>query len=85
MENLLPSLRERLLEKLSLLEANPFPEGKKIKKIRGLKESIYRFRVDLPDQSYRTFYSIVKPDVVLLLRIVPKKMADHIINTLSNG
>ena len=82
LDGMLLPFREQLTSKLQLLETSPFPDGKKIKKIRGTKQSLYRLRMDLPDQSYRVFYSILKPNLVFVLRIVPKKEADRIIHSL---
>ena len=74
--------RLALSEELLILESEPFPFKKKIKKIKGSKEALYRLRVDLRTQSYRVFYSILKPDRVILLRIVPKKDADRVLAAL---
>lgn len=82
---LLSPFQEQLLTKLIVLKTNPFPDGKRVKKIRGTKASLYRLRTELPDQSYRVFYSILKPNIVMILRIVPKKTADRIIHSLARG
>ncbi len=64
------------------LEKNPFPFKKKIKKIKGMKKSLYRLRIDLKTQTYRIFYSILENNQILLLRIVPKKEADRALRSL---
>lgn len=69
---------------LKILETSPFPFKKKIKKIKGSREPLYRLRVDLRSQSYRIFYSILKPSSVIILRIVPKKEADRILAFLQS-
>ncbi len=81
-ENLLPFEQRELGAELKHLEINPFPFKKKIKKIKGSREPLYRLRVDLASQSYRIFFSILKPNQVLLLRIVPKKEADRVLAVL---
>lgn len=67
-----------VLEKLSLLKINPFPEKKLKKRIHGVKYPLYRMRIDLPSDSYRIFYGI-DGQTVYLLELVPKKLADRII------
>lgn len=67
-----------VLEKLSILKVNPFPEKKLKKRIHGVKCPLYRIRVDLQSDSYRVFYGI-DGQTVYLLELVPKKLADRII------
>ena len=74
--------RSQLGPELKILESSPFPFKKKIKKIKGSREALYRLRVDLKSESYRIFYSIQKPNQVILLRIVPKKEADRVLSRL---
>ena len=77
----LDSLEEKvvikILNKLSLLETDPFPRGKLIKKIKGKKSVFYRLRVD----KYRVFYFINDRDVVVL-KIIGKKDADKFIKSI---
>ena len=77
----LDSLEEKvvikILKKLSLLETDPFPRGKLIKKIKGKKSVFYRLRVD----KYRVFYFINDRDVVVL-KIIGKKDADKFIKSI---
>ena len=63
------------------LATDPFPEGKRKKKIHGIKYPIYRLRVDTINDSYRIFYLIEKEKVVIL-RIVKKKDAEKAIKAL---
>ena len=66
-----------ILDELPALKEDPFPRGKRIKKIKGKKSTFYRLRVD----KYRVFYSIEDLNVVIL-RIISKKDADRIIKNL---
>ncbi len=79
---LLPLEQKELGIELKSLQSNPFPFKKKIKKIKGSRELLYRLRVDFASQSYRVFFSILKPHQVLLLRIVTKKAADRVLAIL---
>jgi mRNA interferase RelE/StbE len=68
---------EKILSDLRVLEDNPFPRGKLIKKIRGKKSAFYRLRTD----KFRLFYEIQQMKVVIL-RVVSKKEADRFIKKL---
>lgn len=70
-----------ILEESLTLETAPFPHKKKIKKIQGIKFPCYRLRIDLKNDSIRLFYGIDK-DIVYVLRIVSKKDADKIIQSI---
>lgn len=67
----------RVLRDLRILEENPFPRGKLIKKIRGKKTAFYRLRVD----KFRVFYEI-QPGKIAILRILSEKEADRFIKKL---
>jgi mRNA interferase RelE/StbE len=67
----------KVLRDLRILEENPFPRGKLIKKIRGKKTAFYRLRVD----KFRVFFEI-QPRKIVILRILSKKEADRFIKTL---
>ena len=67
----------KVLSDLRLLEENPFPRGKLIKKIKGKRTSFYRLRID----KYRIFYEI-KHLKIVVLRIISKKEADRYIKKL---
>jgi len=62
---------------LRILEENPFPKGKLIKKIKGKKRAFYRLRID----KFRVFYEIQHMKIVIL-RILSKKEADRFIKKL---
>jgi mRNA interferase RelE/StbE len=67
----------KILSDLRILEENPFPRGKLIKKIKGKRTSFYRLRID----KYRAFYEIQYLKIVVL-RIISKKEADRYIKKL---
>jgi mRNA interferase RelE/StbE len=67
----------KILSDLRILEENPFPRGKLVKKIRGKKTAFYRLRVD----KFRVFFEI-QPGKIAILRILGKKEADRFIKKL---
>jgi len=67
----------KVFSDLKILEDNPFPRGKLIKKIKGKKTSFYRLRMD----KFRVFFEIQHVKIVIL-RIISKKEADRFIKTL---
>ena len=67
----------KVLSNFKILEENPFPRGKLIKKIKGKKTSFYRLRID----TFRVFYEIQHMKIVIL-RIISKKEADRYIKKL---
>ena len=64
----------KILSDLRILEENPFPRGKLIKKIKGKKAAFYRLRID----KFRVFFEI-QPGKIVILRILSKKSADRFI------
>ena len=67
----------KVFSDLKILEDNPFPRGKLIKKTKGKKTSFYRLRMD----KFRVFFEIQHVKIVIL-RIISKKEADRFIKTL---
>ncbi len=67
----------KVFSDLKILEENPFPRGKLIKKIKGKKTSFYRLRFD----KYRVFYEVQHMKIIIL-RIISKKEADRYIKKL---
>lgn len=67
----------KVLSDLKILEENPFPRGKVIKKIKGKKTAFYRLRID----KFRVFFEI-KHVRIVILRILSKKEADRYIKRL---
>jgi len=64
----------KILKQIRVLEENPFPRGKLIKKLKGTKTSYYRLRID----RYRVFFR-VKGKRVIILRILSRKDVEKII------
>jgi mRNA-degrading endonuclease RelE of RelBE toxin-antitoxin system len=64
----------KVLSDLKILEENPFPRRKLIKKIRSKRTSFYRLRVD----KFRVFYEIEHTKIIIL-RVLSKKEADRFI------
>jgi mRNA interferase RelE/StbE len=60
----------KIISDLRILEENPFPRGKLIKKIKGKMAAFYRLRVD----KFRVFFEI-QPRKIVTLRILSKKEA----------
>jgi mRNA interferase RelE/StbE len=67
----------KVLSDIKILEENPFPRGKLIKKIRGKETPFYRLRID----NFRVFFEIHHMKIVIL-RIISKKEADRYIKKL---
>ncbi len=67
----------KVLSDLRILENNPFPKGKLIKKIKGKKTSFYRLRMD----KFRVFFEIQQMKIIVL-RILNKKETDRFIKRL---
>jgi len=67
----------KVLSDIKILEENPFPRGKLIKKIKGKKTPFYRLRID----KFRVFYEI-QPMKIVIIRIISKKEADRFIKRL---
>jgi len=68
---------KKVFSDLKILEENPFPRGKLIKKIKGKKTFFYRLRID----KFRVFYEIQHMKIIIL-RIISKKEADRYIKKL---
>ena len=64
----------KVLSELKILQENPFPRGKMIRKIKGKKAAFYRLRID----KFRVFFEIL-PMKAIILRILDKKEADRFI------
>jgi len=67
----------KVLSDLRVLQEDPFPRGKLIKKIKGKKTAFYRLRID----KFRVFFEIL-PMKVVILRVLSKKEADRFIKRL---
>ena len=64
----------RVLSDLKILEENPFPRGKLIKKIKSKKRIFYRLRID----KFRVFFEIQHMKIIIL-RILSKGEANRFI------
>ena len=64
----------KVLSDLKILQENPFPRGKLIRKIKGKKTAFYRLRID----KFGVFF-VILPMKVVILRILGKKEADRFI------
>jgi mRNA interferase RelE/StbE len=68
---------KKVFSDLKILEENPFPRGKLIKKIKGKKTFFYRLRID----KFRVFYEVQHMKIIVL-RVISKKEADRYIKKL---
>ena len=68
----------KVISAMKVLEENPFPRGKLVKKIKGTESAYYGLRVD----KYRVFY-MLEAHTVVVLRILSKKDAEKFIHTLN--
>jgi len=66
-----------ILQKVLVLEQDPFPRGKLIKKIKGKKSVFFRLRID----KFLVFYEIISSRVVIM-RILSKKETDRYIKRM---
>lgn len=69
---------KRLTSGMKILEENPFPKGKLIKKIKGTSSDYYRLRVD----KYRIFY-FIEGNKIVVLRVLSKKDVGRFIGNLN--
>lgn len=67
----------KIVSDFRILEEDPFPRGKLIKKIKGKKTAFYRLRAD----KFRVFFEI-QPGKIVILRILSKKETDRFIKGL---
>lgn len=75
---------QKLILKESIrLETQPFQFKNKIKKIRGINFPCYRLRIDFQFDSFRLFYGVDK-DIIFILRVIPKRDADKIIQRIKH-
>ena len=71
------SFRRQLLDEIGRhLEANPFPRGKVIKRLRGFRVPTYELRVQGGGRSYRVVYRIDGRRVVVLM-IPPRALLER--------
>lgn len=68
----------KIARAMKVLEENPFPRGRLIKKIKGKRFDYYRLRVD----KYRVFY-MIEGSKIVVLKILSKKDAKKFIQNLN--
>ncbi|MGH7275325.1 MAG: type II toxin-antitoxin system RelE family toxin [Nitrospiria bacterium] len=68
LQNLSEKIHRQIIEDIKGLESNPFPDGKRIKKLRGFKEELYRLRAG----DYRIIFQR-RSHTVTIIRILAKK------------
>ena len=76
LQKLEPSAQAAIKEGLLSLQGNPFPHGKRIKKMKGFQRAIYRLRIDSAEGSFRVLYWFAGSDIIVM-RIVPRKNLDR--------
>jgi mRNA interferase RelE/StbE len=69
--------RRRVLKRCLELGSGPFPEGKRVKQMRGFEPALYRLRVG----DYRVLYR-VEEDRVVLLAVIHRSELDRALNSL---
>lgn len=67
---------KRIAAEILALEHNPFPKGKKIKRIKGAKDEFIRLRIG----GYRVLYDVSGKEV-LILDVVRRKDLEKWIKT----
>jgi mRNA-degrading endonuclease RelE of RelBE toxin-antitoxin system len=76
-EGLPASHREQVLADLWTLAASPFPQGVRIKKLKGFSPPLYRLRAG----DYRVLYRI-DGKTLTVYRIIPRSQLDRILRSL---
>jgi len=66
-----------ILRQIKALERDVFPDGKCIRKLKGLKGAFYRLRVG----EYRAVFD-VESDSVTIHRVINRKDLERVISTL---
>ena len=72
----------QILADCTRLGNDPVPDGKRIKKLQGFKESLYRLRAEPPIcelrvGDYRVFYDVAEEERVMYIRAIRKKPAER--------
>ena len=78
LNSLEPKIRLTVLQACKELQASPFPRGNIIKKLKGLKFSVYRLRTG----NFRVVYHIDQKNVVVL-SVVDRKNLEKRLKALS--
>lgn len=68
LDALTEKIHRQIVHDIQSLEANPFPDGKRIKKLKGFKEELYRLRAG----DYRVIFTREQRNIYIA-RIIAKK------------
>lgn len=71
-------IHSKIVSAMRVLEENPFPKGKLIRKIKGKALDYYRLRAD----KYRVFF-MIEGNKVVVLGVMSKKDAERFIQSLN--
>ncbi len=77
LENLPVKIQTQISEDLKTLPSEPFPQGNRIKKLKGFGVPLFRLR----SGDFRILYRIDGKEIILL-RIIDRKMLDRILSQL---
>ena len=72
------TIHSKIVNAMRVLEENPFPRGKLIRKIKGKALDYYRLRTD----KHRVFY-MIEGNKVVVLGVMSKKDAERFIQSLN--
>jgi mRNA-degrading endonuclease RelE of RelBE toxin-antitoxin system len=76
-EGLPASHREQVLKDLWTPALSPFPQGARIKKLKGFAPPLYRLRAG----DYRILYRIEGKSITVY-RVIPRSQLEHILRSL---
>jgi mRNA-degrading endonuclease RelE of RelBE toxin-antitoxin system len=78
LENLSIKLQRQISVDIGTLANNPFPQGSRIKKLKGFAFQLYRLRTG----NFRILYRI-DGNQVTLMRVIDRKLLDRILSRLT--
>ena len=82
LQSMMPELIARIVDACGALGADPYPAGKKMKRLAGVTPPTYRLRVG----DYRALYEVNQsPREVRVLRVVHRSHLDRAMRALSTG
>lgn len=64
-----PDIKKRFLEKAYILSFNPFASQLDIKKMQGLRDTVYRLRIG----KYRFVYEVIDDELVIYFVLVDSR------------
>ena len=77
LKNISEELRNQVHQDLHSLESAPFPSGKRIKRLRAFRPSVYRLR----SEDFRVLYHI-EGEIITILRVIDRKLLERVIRRL---